>query len=1155
MRYFFLVLLTFLYTQTIVVSAEKILFADDFSGTIPGKNWSVSGGNISVAGNALLIRSDKSNPVVYLKDQNWQKCRITFVLIAHSKSAFNLYVGWNYPRYVKLTFNSSDAGKLAVGSLELGQKIFNFDKKIDLNVATVFDIKIIGKEIICKINNVEAGRYQTQELISGSLAFGGAWGSNLEIRNLKVEGMAIPEPEVVDKFSRPEIKNGTFYVNGRPTFMLGVNDAANFWEFGSFNAQPPFEPNDVFTDIMSRKTAEKMGFNADHVPTYARQVCDGFLDEIGITPKQAELLLGKSYKHHWSQRDRLRERISGLPLIVDFSFLHLFTMANLPQRIKEAGYPAELRHDGGFMPYIPELPIGKKIYDTYFKAGAKYWLDYGKSNPWVYELFNEVQWYNSKHKLNKELFASWLRKKYGTIAALGNKWEHEAPEKFEDVVNLSPWSGNAMCADWMMFLGDRFVEIFNDGKAAIESVDPRRKNVYFDIEISVSSLWYAQNGIDYHKLMKSADIFGTEGGMPFGVFSDSGKSYLDDVMNNSKIKVMFYCDLARSFAGDKPVLNQESYVRRTYGKLGIVPTHRSDFPTSFWFEIFHGYSGAFTYCWWQGYKNNKWKTLEDARKTANEIPPALLNPYAYPFESLKGFKDFNSEIWRLAEVALPYPRVTQEIGILYSLPTVWRQPHAVSGSQKFPYQQNCYNWYDIFLRRQLPVSVITEQELIEKGHGRFKVIAVPYPSHVFTETPEKLKEFAAKGGIVLIGAGALRFDPFGYSLKNSKLSGQNVYTIPAGVTVTEQAKLLNNALDASGYKAPFKVTAQDSKLLSELESRVIRRDGIDLYFICNWNAKSAGVVNLHAALLCGVDDKLYVTDMVRMAPVLSPTGKREWSADELNAGIPVAVPSQERVLIAVSVKPQEYSNTPPWTFKSIRAHADQIIKDLEKANNEFDQQLAVLDKAENEKYVVARKPYPVIKEKCFAVDISKAATMGFRDEKKDDHRGGWTDQGDMDFREFPTGNHVYAGVPFTIVEPSRNNGKSCIVLNGGGIKFLSSDSTIIPVGRKVKNLYFLHTAAWAGGEGSFFDYVIAYSDSTTEKFTVKGKKECADWVGNEPIENGVIAWEGKINGIPIGAYAVRWQNQKPEKAIASIQVANPYGKVTPIVLAITGEEQ
>lgn len=53
-------------------------------------------------------------------------------------------------------------------------------------------------------------------------------------------------------------------------------------------------------------------------------------------------------------------------------------MANQRERIKKAGYPAELYHDGGFMPYVPELPIGRAVYNTYFRGGAEYWLDGGK---------------------------------------------------------------------------------------------------------------------------------------------------------------------------------------------------------------------------------------------------------------------------------------------------------------------------------------------------------------------------------------------------------------------------------------------------------------------------------------------------------------------------------------------------------------------------------------------------------------------------------------------------------------------------------------------------------------------------------------------------------------------------------------------------------
>jgi Beta-galactosidase trimerisation domain/Beta-galactosidase len=1146
----------FLFSLAATTVLGGVLFSDNFSGDSLNADWVAGAGEISLFSNALLIRSGQSNPVVRLKNHKWKNGRITFKLTMRGKSRFNLYVGWSYPRFVRLTLAPYPSGTLTIRAENQNPVSFDTTKKIDFNVPTLFDVTVSGKTVICKLNNIEIGRYEASEPLSGSLAFGGGWNSDFEIRDLKVESISAPKPPVVDRFTRPEIKNGTFYVNGQPTFMLGVNDGSvNYWEFGPFNARPPFAPNDVFTDIMSRKTAAKMGFNSDHVMTYARQVCDPFLDELGLTPKQANLLLGKLVPVRHSERARLRSRIAGLPLIVDFSHLYHYTLKNRPERIRKAGFPSDLQHDGGYMPYVPELPIGRRIYNTYFKGGAEYWLDRGNSNPWIYELFNEVQWYHSKHPLNKKRFAEWLKRKYGTIAALRKVWGNETPADFASVAALSPWSGRAMKADWMIFLGDRFVEIFKEGKAAIQSVDPRRKNVYFDIEISVASLWYEQNGIDYFKLMKVADLFGTEGGMPFGVFRQNGKSYFDDVMNNSKIKVMFYCDLARSFAGGKPIIDQESYVRRTHGKLGVVPTHRSDFPTSLWFKVFHNYSGAFIYNWWQGYRNNGWKTLEDARKTTKTVPPALLNPYAYPFDSLKGFKDFATEIGNLAEVALPYPRVTQEIGILYSLPSVWRQSHAISGTQKFPYQQNCFHWYDAFLRRQLPVAVITEQELIERGPGSFKVIAVPYPSHTFAETPAKLREFAAKGGIVLIGDESLQFDTYGHPLADSKLTGRNIFTIPVRISVKTQMKMLNHALDASGYKAPFRVVAKDSGLLSDLEARVIRRKGIDLYFFCNWNPRIAGEVDFFPAVLPG--SHFYVTDAVNRRPVLAPSGKREWNSAEIAAGIPVAIPSQERVLLTVSDVPKKYSDAPAWTFDAIRAYALEKKRKLDASNTALDRELTPVEAKEKAAFDVARKPYPTIVANCFPIDLSRAVTMGFRDEQAGDKTGGWTDQGAMDFREFPSGKFTYAGVPFTILDPAKNGGKSCIVLGGCDIKFLPRESAGIPVGRKAKTLYFLHTGAWAAGTGPFFDYEITYSDGSSATFTVHGREECADWVNCKPISNGTLAWENviKSNGIAIGAYATRWVNPEPGKTIHSLKVVNSRGKMVPIVLAITGENK
>ena len=59
------------------------------------------------------------------------------------------------------------------------------------------------------------------------------------------------------------------------------------------------------------------------------------------------------------------------------------------------------------------------------------------------------------------------------------------------------------------------------------------------------------------------------------------------------------------------------------------------------------------------------------------------------------------------------------------------------------------------------------------------------------------------------------------------------------------------------------------------------------------------------------------------------------------------------------------------------------------------------------------------------LDIRPVANMGFRDETEGDRMGGWTDQGDNDIRMLPTGPVRFATIPFRIVEPETNGGKSC----------------------------------------------------------------------------------------------------------------------------------
>lgn len=65
------------------------------------------------------------------------------------------------------------------------------------------------------------------------------------------------------------------------------------------------------------------------------------------------------------------------------------------------------------------------------------------------------------------------------------------------------------------------------------------------------------------------------------------------------------------------------------------------------------------------------------------------------------------------------------------------------------------------------------------------------------------------------------------------------------------------------------------------------------------------------------------------------------------------------------------------------------------------------------------------------VDLRRAMNMGFADEVAEDGKGGWTDQGaDNDLSMMKTGLHELSGIPFRIVDPVANDGKSCIAMRG-----------------------------------------------------------------------------------------------------------------------------
>ena len=182
--------------------------------------------------------------------------------------------------------------------------------------------------------------------------------------------------------------------------------------------------------------------------------------------------------------------------------------------------------------------------------------------------------------------------------------------------------------------------------------------------------------------------------------------------------------------------------------------------------------------------------------------------------------------------------------------------------------------------------------------------------------------------------------------------------------------------------------------------------------------------------------------------------------------------------------------------------------------------------------------YSVSDKNTIFVDLRRHANMGFRDEMNNDGRGGWSDQGNNDFRMMPTGKIRAGGVLFDIIDPEKNNGKSCLTLGGSSRPKLNRSFRRIPVGSHVKRLFFLHASAWPGGHAC--TYRIHYSDGKYTDFKVMTGIHIGDFWWPTKLSGAKVGVTGKNQmGRKIGTFVTAWQNPHPEKKIDSVDMLDP----------------
>ncbi|MEW6358424.1 MAG: hypothetical protein AB1696_18970 [Planctomycetota bacterium] len=187
------------------------------------------------------------------------------------------------------------------------------------------------------------------------------------------------------------------------------------------------------------------------------------------------------------------------------------------------------------------------------------------------------------------------------------------------------------------------------------------------------------------------------------------------------------------------------------------------------------------------------------------------------------------------------------------------------------------------------------------------------------------------------------------------------------------------------------------------------------------------------------------------------------------------------------------------------------------------------------------------------VDISAACNTGFEDEAAGDGKGGWTDQGKNDLRNIPPGEMNLRGIPFRIIAPAQNDGRSCIVLKGKGRETFP-ESAAIPIHRKCETIYFLHCCAWGRKGAEVGSYEIVYDDGSTMKVPLRRDYEVSDWWSCRDTKESAVGWEGsnaESNAIGLAIFPL--SNPKPGTTIREVRFTS-IGAAVLILVAMTAAD-
>ncbi len=190
------------------------------------------------------------------------------------------------------------------------------------------------------------------------------------------------------------------------------------------------------------------------------------------------------------------------------------------------------------------------------------------------------------------------------------------------------------------------------------------------------------------------------------------------------------------------------------------------------------------------------------------------------------------------------------------------------------------------------------------------------------------------------------------------------------------------------------------------------------------------------------------------------------------------------------------------------------------------------------------------------LDLSRAANMGPEQSFDGAVAGGEELREKEGLANIPQGPQTLRGVSFLLLDSTKNQGRSFVVLKGKRQAGFPEAVAFPAADLKAGYLYFLHSCRWGGTAPNVTvaEYDVIYGDGQVAVIPLRVGMEITNFTGADDTPASFLAWWHKYKNTDMGISLFPWKNPRPDVPIQTILFKSLGKMPVPLLFAITASD-